>query len=132
VATNHNISQNQLQSNGNNPPTAVRHESKFTTTDCLNQGHNESTFPGLNVIALQKFDIPYDELAPALQGHVREEAVRRAAPNMLSALKEIRDARDYCAEHGKYPENTLAPDQEFDDWAADVAAAAICKTERGQ
>jgi hypothetical protein len=74
VATNHNISQNQLQSNGNNPPTAVRHESKFTTTDCLNQGHNESTFPGLNVIALQ-----IEELSDFNdEGETAWNAIRRA------------------------------------------------------
>lgn len=43
--------------------------------------------PGLNAIAQQKFDLPYEELSPSLQSFVREEAVRRAAPDMLAALK---------------------------------------------
>lgn len=46
---------------------------------------------------------------------------------MFEALKKIRDARDYCAEHGKYPEGTVGEGQEFDDWAADIAESAIEK-----
>lgn len=43
----------------------------------------------------------------------------------LTALRELRtivDARDYHAEHGRYPEYPLgpAPDQSFDDWASDI------------
>lgn len=45
--------------------------------------------PGLNAIAQQKFDLPYEELSPSLQSHVREEAVRRAAPDLLAAVKEM-------------------------------------------
>lgn len=48
-----------------------------------------------------------------------------AAPRMLAALRLIRDARDYNAEHGQYPAGSLGEDQEFDDWAADVAQTAI-------
>lgn len=52
-----------------------------------------------------------------------------AAPEMLAALKRIRDARDYHAEHGHYPTELLPRDQAFDDWAADIADTAIRKAE---
>ena len=41
------------------------------------------------------------------------------------ALARIRWARDYNAEHGKYPDGTVGKDQQFDDWAADVAEKAL-------
>jgi hypothetical protein len=44
---------------------------------------------GLNVIAMQKFDIAYEQLAPHLQAHVREECVRRAGPQLLEALNAM-------------------------------------------
>lgn len=44
---------------------------------------------------------------------------------MGSALRSIRIARDYCAEHGKYADGLLAADQCFDDWAADLASDAL-------
>jgi phosphate uptake regulator len=68
-------------------------EAKFTTEDCLNP-HNPSAeveLPGLEAIAQQKFDLPYYELSPALQSHVREERVRRSGQNMLAALKTVVD-----------------------------------------
>jgi len=48
---------------------------------------------------------------------------RRA--DLVTALLAIRSARDYHAEHGKYPAGTLQSDQCFDDWAADVAGEAL-------
>ncbi len=51
-----------------------------------------------------------------------------AAPDLLAALEAIRDARDYCAEHGHYPESTgIGEERWFDDWAADIAQGAINK-----
>ena len=45
---------------------------------------------------------------------------------MLEALKAISAAVDYCREHGSYPEGTVVKDEQgFDDWAADLADAAI-------
>lgn len=51
---------------------------------------------------------------------------------MFEALRKIHDARDYCAEHGKYPEGTVGDGQSFDDWAADLAEVAMAQemTER--
>ena len=48
---------------------------------------------------------------------------RRA--DLVTALLAIRSARDYHAEHGEYPVDTLKQDQQFDDWAADVADEAL-------
>jgi hypothetical protein len=48
-----------------------------------------------------------------------------AAPRMMSALKRIREARDYCADHGTYPPDSVASDQAFDDWAADLVDTAL-------
>ena len=51
---------------------------------------------------------------------------------MKQALIRIRNARDYRAEHGEYPQSPDGPGkgQCFDDWAADVADSA-CKAEGG-
>lgn len=46
---------------------------------------------------------------------------------MFEALKRICDARDYCAEHGEYPAGSVGEGQGFDDWAADLAEAAIAQ-----
>lgn len=44
----------------------------------------------------------------------------------VNALHSIRAARDHMAAHCEYPaECGIAADQLFDDWAADLAAAAI-------
>lgn len=48
---------------------------------------------------------------------------------LLAALKSIEAARDYNDNHGEYPPNTLGVDQCFDDWAADLATAAISRAE---
>ena len=42
-------------------------------------------------------------------------------------LKIIRDARDYCAEHGEHPEMKIGDTvyQCFDDWAADLADTVL-------
>lgn len=63
--------------------------------------------------------------------HIHYCDTHKAAPDMLAALKAIRDTRDYFAEHNKYPPNTIGKDQCFDDWAADLAAAAIRKASGG-
>jgi len=52
-------------------------------------------------------------------------APKSTVDNLVAALKRITDARDSMAEHGKYPFPGPASDQEFDDWAADVASQAI-------
>lgn len=46
---------------------------------------------------------------------------------MKQALTRIRNARDYHAEHGEYPQSPDGPskDQCFDDWAADVADSVL-------
>lgn len=54
-----------------------------------------------------------------------------AAPAMYEALEKIAQARDYHAEHGIYPKNTVDADQEFDDWAADIASTALASA-RGE
>jgi hypothetical protein len=43
----------------------------------------------------------------------------------VAALERIKWARDYCAEHGEYPPGLFGKDQQFDDWAADVAERAL-------
>ena len=49
-----------------------------------------------------------------------------AAPDLLAALKRIRDARDYFVREGVYPEKIhIQYHGCFDDWAADLADAAI-------
>jgi len=50
------------------------------------------------------------------------------------ALRKIMNARDYVAEHGSYPAPPLGPgeDQEFDDWAADVAGAVLLHEEEAE
>jgi hypothetical protein len=45
------------------------------------------------------------------------------APAMFAALQTIRDARDEHAASGKYPFDPAL--RSFDDWAADIADAAI-------
>ena len=45
---------------------------------------------------------------------------------LADALRRIGQARIHRAEHGRYPDD-VAEDQEFDDWAADVAAEALEK-----
>lgn len=48
-----------------------------------------------------------------------EKLAERLTP--AKAMQEIIRVRDYCAEHGKYPEGTVSyPEQRFDDWAADL------------
>ena len=42
-----------------------------------------------------------------------------------AALQMISWARDYHAEHCTYPEGTVGDDQNFDDWAAEVADMAL-------
>ena len=46
---------------------------------------------------------------------------------MRDALDTIRNARDFHADEGRYPDPPYGPgtDQAFDDWAADLADAAI-------
>ena len=58
----------------------------------------------------------------------RDEFLRmaNAYPVLLKALHDIIHARDYYAECGEYPNDTLGMDQCFDDWAAEVAEDA-CK-----
>lgn len=41
------------------------------------------------------------------------------------ALRKIRDARDFHAEHGSYPEQANICGRPFEDWAADVACVAL-------
>jgi len=48
------------------------------------------------------------------------------------ALTTIRDARDYCAVHGEYPPGYLGEDQEFDDWAADIADTVLAQLAKVQ
>lgn len=65
-----------------------------------------------------------------IQTHAPAEEIGRmvaAAPDLLAALARIRDARDHNAETGRWPADTVMSDQCFDDWAADVASAAIAK-----
>lgn len=49
---------------------------------------------------------------------------------MRAALARICWARDYNMEHGEYPKGTLGADQQFDDWAADVAEKALGPTKK--
>lgn len=49
-----------------------------------------------------------------------------AAPDLYATCKRIRDARDHHAETGEWPAD-MREDQQFDDWAADLCAAAIEK-----
>ena len=46
---------------------------------------------------------------------------------LLEALERIQTASDFCRVTGDYPKHPNGPDQEqsFDDWAADVAEAAL-------
>lgn len=69
---------------------------------------------------------PDDELSTE---NPRYKASLATKAEMLAALKLIRDARDHHAETGAYPAGLLGEDQEFDDWSADVASAAITKAE---
>jgi hypothetical protein len=46
-----------------------------------------------------------------------------AAPDMAEALRRIRDARDYHADHGRYPPQFGIVC--FDDWAADIADTVL-------
>lgn len=41
------------------------------------------------------------------------------------ALQRIREARDFHAEHGRYPVGVATGDKCFDDWAADLADEAL-------
>ena len=45
-------------------------------------------------------------------------------------LRRIPEARDYHAEFGVYPKTPYGPgpDQEFDDWAADVVSMVLTRT----
>lgn len=74
-------------------------------------------------------DETQEGVADILLGLRTAIAVEQAAPDMLAALKLICEARDHCAETGIYPAGLLGEDQQFDDWAADIASAAIAKAE---
>ena len=73
-----------------------------------------------------------DVIATVEPDHVGKLACDRnarliaAAPDLLAALKRIRDARDYFVREGVYPEKIhIQYHGCFDDWAADLADAAI-------
>ena len=51
--------------------------------------------------------------------------VVNAHNGLVEALKQILAARDFNAEHGRYPPGSLNADQAFDDWAADLASSAL-------
>ena len=58
--------------------------------------------------------------------HAANARLIAAAPDLLAALKRIRDARDYFVREGVYPEKIhIQYHGCFDDWAADLADAAI-------
>lgn len=80
----------------------------------------------------------YDRSEGALAGHFEIKFVKadpkrdkmldtKVSPSdpQVAALERIKWARDYCAEHGEYPDGTVGKDQQFDDWAADVAEKAL-------
>jgi hypothetical protein len=58
-----------------------------------------------------------------LGGELRDAAEH--VEDLEAALKLIALVRDYCAETGEYPRETVDPEQGFDDWAADVATSAL-------
>ena len=57
-----------------------------------------------------------------------------SAPALLDALVAIMNARDHYAEYLEYPDAGGGPaaDQGFDDWAADLAEAAISSATGGE
>jgi hypothetical protein len=59
---------------------------------------------------------------------LRNAHLLAAAPALRVALTRIRNARDFGAEGVSVPDGP-APDQEFDDWAADVADEALRQAE---
>lgn len=78
---------------------------------------SEGALAGLfNVMSVRS---PIADQDKALDDKVKQPSA------MQVALEKIRDARDYHAEHGKYPKGTLKRSQSFDDWAADVAEQAL-------
>lgn len=86
--------------------------------------------------AQSRKDLTAVEVVTVFGDHVADTTVEhadliRAAPEMLKTLKAIVVARDHYAKTGKYPEGTVGPDQEFDDWAASVADEAIDVAENG-
>jgi O6-methylguanine-DNA--protein-cysteine methyltransferase len=81
-------------------------------------------------------DLTAVEVVTVFGDHIADTTVEhadliRAAPEMLKALKTIVVARDHHTRTGKYPEGTVRPGQEFDDWAASVADDAIDVAENG-
>jgi len=52
-------------------------------------------------------------------------AAAEALAGLVEACKRIAWARDWYADHDFYPTDGPRQDQRFDDWAADVASAAI-------
>lgn len=70
------------------------------------------------------FDIVSVESDDKKVNKTLDDAVIPADP-LRAALTSIRYARDYCAEYGEYPNGTVGEDQEFDDWAADIAEKAL-------
>lgn len=72
-------------------------------------------------------DVPILERHDPAAVLIRVDQLPRV-PDLICALERIRDARDFCADHGGYPDPPAGPDtrtQSFDDWAADVAGAAL-------
>ena len=45
--------------------------------------------------------------------------------HLRHTLQMIRNARDFHAEHGMYPDGCMDFDQCFDDWAADIAETTL-------
>ncbi|GAA0907519.1 hypothetical protein GCM10009552_15570 [Rothia nasimurium] len=72
-------------------------------------------------------DVPgseWDDLGNVL---ARVGGAEKNVDVLATALVQILGARDYSAEHGKYPVGTVGHDQAFDDWAAEVAGAALAR-----
>lgn len=69
--------------------------------------------------------IAYVPLDSMQEGEQQANAIlMQHAPDLLAACQRIARVRDYCAERGEYPEDGPCEDQEFDDWAADIAQRA--------
>ena len=81
----------------------------------------------------------YDDSEGALAGHFTILSVQGGTPNLdkeldqqvsspdprVAALRRIKWARDYHADYGVYPANTVKKNQTFDNWAANVAEKAL-------
>ena len=68
-----------------------------------------------------------DDLTQTADLDTLKDRAYNAALPLTDALKLIRNARDYFAEHGEYQPDA-GPDgvhQQFDDWAADLADRAL-------